>query len=272
MREIILDTETTGLDPENGDRIVEISCLELVNRLPSNQNFHSYINPECAMSPEAEKIHGLNSAFLADKPLFADIAEAFLQFIGDAPLIIHNAVFDIKFLNAELARVGLASLEAHPVRDTLAMARRKFPGAPASLDALCRRFGVDNSARDVHGAQIDCQLLAAVYLELSGGRQPGLQMGDGDAPPPQTHNMQANNRRAKTHSAPITGRTENPATLSKEALSEGSGAKNAGPQKRRPTPLPARLTPAENSAHKAFLENLPQPALWLKATENGDEG
>ncbi len=285
MREIILDTETTGLDPENGDRIVEISCLELVNRLPSNQNFHSYINPECAMSPEAEKIHGLNSAFLADKPLFADIAEAFLQFIGDAPLIIHNAVFDIKFLNAELARVGLASLEAHPVRDTLAMARQKFPGAPASLDALCRRFGVDNSARDVHGAQIDCQLLAAVYLELSGGRQPGLQMGDGDddAPPPQTHNTQANNKWAKTHSAPAAHsapagvRTENPATLSKEALSEESGAKNTGskntgPQKRRPTPLPARLTPAENSAHKAFLENLPQPALWLKATENADEG
>ena len=286
MREIILDTETTGLDPENGDRIVEISCLELVNRLPSNQNFHSYINPECAMSPEAEKIHGLSSAFLADKPLFADIAEAFLQFIGDAPLIIHNAVFDIKFLNAELARVGLASLEAHPVRDTLAMARQKFPGAPASLDALCRRFGVDNSARDVHGAQIDCQLLAAVYLELSGGRQPGLQMGDGDndARPPQTHNMQAHNRWAKPHSAPMAHsapaahpapmaeRTENPATLSKEAVSGESGVKNAGPQKRRPTPLPARLTPAENSAHKAFLENLPQPALWLKATEIADEG
>ena len=275
MREIILDTETTGLDPENGDRIVEISCLELVNRLPSNQNFHSYINPECAMSPEAEKIHGLSSAFLADKPLFADIAEAFLQFIGDAPLIIHNAVFDIKFLNAELARVGLASLEAHPVRDTLAMARQKFPGAPASLDALCRRFGVDNSARDVHGAQIDCQLLAAVYLELSGGRQPGLQMGDGDndAPAPQTHNRWAKPHSAPmAHSAPAAGRTENPATLSKEAVSGESGVKNAGPQKRRPTPLPARLTPAENSAHKAFLENLPQPALWLKATEIADEG
>ena len=126
-----------GLTPENGDRIVEISCLELVNRLPSNQNFHSYINPECAMPPEAEKIHGLSSAFLADKPLFADIAEAFLQFIGDAPLIIHNAVFDIKFLNAELARVGLASLEAHPVRDTLAMARAKISGLRPPVWTRC---------------------------------------------------------------------------------------------------------------------------------------
>ena len=174
MREIILDTETTGLDPSQGDRIVEIGCLELVNRLPSGETFHVYINPERAMSPEAEAVHGISDAFLADKPKFVDIVEGFLEFVGTDPLVIHNAAFDMKFLNAELEHVDRPPLEANPVIDTLAMARKRFPGAPASLDALCRRFGVDNSGRVHHGALLDSELLADVYLELSGGRQPGL--------------------------------------------------------------------------------------------------
>ena len=185
MREIVFDTETTGLDPASGDRVVEIGCLELVNRLPSGETFHVYVNPERDMPKEAEAVHGLSAAFLSDKPVFSEIADAFLAFVGDAPLIAHNATFDMKFINAELKLCGKTDLTAHHVIDTLAMARQKFPGAPASLDALCRRFGVDNSNRDLHGALIDSELLAGVYLELSGGRQPGLVFEAGrkkDAP------------------------------------------------------------------------------------------
>lgn len=241
MREIVFDTETTGLDPNSGDRVVEIGCLELVNRLPSGETFHVYINPERDMPKEAENVHGLSAAFLADKPLFADIAEAFLRFVGDAPLIAHNAAFDMKFINAELRGCGRADLSGHKVIDTLAMARQKFPGAPASLDALCRRFGVDNSNRDLHGALIDSELLAGVYLELSGGRQPGLVFEAGQKPASQGAGQEAGQ-------APAHG-------TSRLAPRQ--------PQKRRERVLPSRLQKQDQADHLAFLQALPQRALWL---------
>ena len=176
MREIVLDTETTGLDPAAGHRIVEIAGLELLHHVPTGRSFREYINPERDMPEEAEKIHGLSSQFLADKPRFQDVAQDFLDFIGDAKLVIHNAQFDLKFLNAELKAVDLAPLASDRAIDTVAMARKRFPGAQVSLDALCRRFEIDNSARSFHGALLDCELLAVVYLELSGGRQPGLTL------------------------------------------------------------------------------------------------
>lgn len=237
MREIVFDTETTGLDPAQGDRVVEIGCLELINRLPSGETFHCFINPERDMPKEAEAVHGHSSAFLADKPVFADIADAFLRFVGDAPLIAHNADFDMKFINAELRACGRADLAAHPVIDTLALARKKFPGAPASLDALCRRFGVDNSNRELHGALIDSELLAGVYLELSGGRQPGLVFEAKQSAAAQKADAPQN---ATSRAAP------------------------RRPQKRRDSDLPARLSDDERAAHHAFLQNLPQRALWLR--------
>ncbi len=174
MREVVLDTETTGLDPRAGHRIVEIGCVELTNQIPTGQAFQTYVNPERDMPEEAERVHGLTGRFLADKPLFAAVADAFLAFVGDAKLVIHNAAFDIGFLNAELDRLGRAPIAMSRAVDTVTLARRKFPGAPASLDALCRRFGIDASARVKHGALLDAELLAEVYLELIGGRQPGL--------------------------------------------------------------------------------------------------
>ncbi len=176
MREIVLDTETTGLDPGAGHRIVEIGCVELLHRLPSGRQFRKYLNPERDMPEEARAIHGLTDEFLATQPLFEAVADEFLEFIGDAPLVIHNAQFDLKFLNAEFDRIGKPGIEAARAIDTVAMARRRFPGAQASLDALCRRFEIDNSSRDLHGALLDCQLLAEVYLELCGGRQPGFDL------------------------------------------------------------------------------------------------
>ncbi|NIA71714.1 DNA polymerase III subunit epsilon [Pelagibius litoralis] len=176
MREIVLDTETTGLDPAAGHRIVEIAGLELLHHVPTGRTFREFINPQRDMPEEAERIHGLSAEFLADKPLFAAIAQPFLDFIGDAKLVIHNAQFDMKFLNAELKAVGLTTLPSDRAIDTVAMARKRFPGAQVNLDALCRRFEIDNSARTFHGALLDCELLAEVYLELSGGRQPGLTL------------------------------------------------------------------------------------------------
>ncbi|MEE9209428.1 MAG: DNA polymerase III subunit epsilon [Kiloniellales bacterium] len=176
MREIVLDTETTGLDPDSGHRIVEIACVELVHRLPTGREFRKHVNPERDMPEAAQAIHGLSTEFLAEQPPFAAIVEEFLEFIGEAPLVIHNAEFDLKFLNAELARLGRPAIDAARAVDTVALARQRFPGAQASLDALCRRFEIDNSARDLHGALLDCQLLAEVYLELSGGRQPGFDL------------------------------------------------------------------------------------------------
>src|SRR5471032_1152914 len=173
MREIVLDTETTGLDPAAGHRVVELGCIEIMNMVATGKTFHVYFNPEMLMPAGAQDIHGLSDEFLADKPLFADQADAFLEFIGDAQLVIHNASFDIGFLNAELARVDKPKL-ANPYVDTVTMARRKFPGQRASLDALCERFGIDNSSRTKHGALLDSELLAEVYLELSGGRQRDL--------------------------------------------------------------------------------------------------
>ncbi len=174
MREIVLDTETTGFDPETGDRIVEIACLELENHIETGAVFHCYLNPEREMPEEAFRVHGLGDDFLAEQPLFAEKAEEFLAFIDTAPLVIHNADFDMRFLNAELRRLEREPLPGERAIDTLAMARQRYPGAQASLDALCRRFEIDNSARSLHGALLDCQLLAEVYLELLGGRQPGL--------------------------------------------------------------------------------------------------
>ncbi len=174
MREIVMDTETTGLDPAAGHRIVEIGAIELEHHVPTGRHFHHYINPERDMPEDAFRIHGLSGEFLGGQPAFAAIAQAFLDFIGDAPLIIHNATFDLRFLNAELARLELPPLPASRTIDTLPMAQRKFPGSPANLDALCRRFGVDLASRELHGALLDSRLLAEVYVHLKGGLQADL--------------------------------------------------------------------------------------------------
>ena len=174
MREIVLDTETTGLDPLKGHRVVEIGCVELINHMPTGQTWHAYLNPERDVPTEAAMVHGLTDDFLADKPVFAEIVEDFRTFIADTPLIIHNAAFDMGFLNEELRRAGFPKMPMDRALDTVLMARKKFPGAPASLDALCKRFGVDLSNRQLHGALLDARLLAEVYLELRGGRQPDL--------------------------------------------------------------------------------------------------
>ncbi len=232
MREIVMDTETTGLDPAEGHRIVEIGAVELLNHLPTGRVYHQYINPERDMPAEAFAVHGLSAERLAREPVFAAVAEAFLAFIGDAPLIIHNAAFDMKFLNAELSALGIPALPADRAVDTLAIARRRFPGSPAGLDALCRRFGVDNSAREKHGALLDSELLAEVYLELIGGRQPDLVAALAPAARPE-----------QAASAPV------------------SGAWRPGP---RPSPLPPRLTEADLARHEAFVATLGEGALWRR--------
>jgi DNA polymerase-3 subunit epsilon len=200
MREIVLDTETTGLDPTDGHRVVEIACLELSNHIPTGRHYQIYLNPERDVPADAAGVHGLTTQFLADKPLFNAVVDEFLEFIGDAPLVIHNAEFDMRFLNAELTRAGKPGLNYTRAVDTLLLARQKFPGAPASLDALCKRFAIDNSARNFHGALLDVELLAGVYLELIGGRQAGLELvasrtriqalavaGERQARPPRPH-------------------------------------------------------------------------------------
>ena len=174
MREIIFDTETTGLSPAGGDRLVEIGCIEMINRCETGRHFHAYFNPERAMPSEAEAVHGLSSIFLSGKPFFSDRAEELLEFLGDAPLVAHNAAFDFGFLNHELARCGRVAVCMTRMIDTLSLARARHPGAKHSLDALCSRFGVDRSQRVKHGALLDAQLLAQVYVELTGGRQIGL--------------------------------------------------------------------------------------------------
>ncbi len=176
MREVVLDTETTGLDPNSGHRVVEIGCIELVNHIATGNHFQRYINPERDMPLEAFQVHGLSEEFLSTKPVFKDVADDFLAFIGDAPLIIHNAEFDLKFLNAELRRLEKPFIPSRRAVDTVTLARKKFPGERVNLDTLCRRFGVDNTARTKHGALLDSELLAEVYLELIGGRQPGLTL------------------------------------------------------------------------------------------------
>lgn len=227
MREVVLDTETTGLDPDAGDRLVEIAGVELVNHVATGRTFHRYLNPERDVPAEAFAIHGLSATFLADKPRFPEVAEAFLGFVGDARLVIHNAGFDMKFINAELAWAERPSIPWARAVDTLDIARRRFPGAANSLDALCRRFGVDNSGRAKHGALLDAELLAEVYLELMGGRQQGLVL------------------------ALVQGG------------GEGSAATGWSPPP-RPRPLAARLTAEEAATHARFVESLGPDAIWLK--------
>ncbi|WP_225207387.1 DNA polymerase III subunit epsilon [Novosphingobium huizhouense] len=176
MREIVFDTETTGLDPQGGDRLVEIGCIEMVNRVPTGAVYHCYFNPERDMPAEAEAVHGLSATFLSDKPLFAAKAAELIAFLGDAPLVAHNAGFDFGFLNAELAKIGMAPVDRERMVDTVAIARRKHPGAKLSLDALCTRYGIDRSHRTKHGALLDAELLAQLYVELMGGRQIGLEL------------------------------------------------------------------------------------------------
>lgn len=229
MREIVLDTETTGFEPEDGDRIVEIGAVELLNHVPTGRTYHQYINPQRSMPKEAFEVHGLGDDFLRDKPLFVDIAQDFVDFIGDATLVIHNAAFDMKFLNAELGWVKRPLLPMDRALDTLAIARRRFPGSPASLDALCRRFGIDNSNRTLHGALLDSEILAEVYLELIGGRQPDFALA--------------------------TDPTD-------QSRGETGSTWRAGP---RPTPLSSRLTETEAAAHAAFVAELGDDALWKKA-------
>lgn len=177
MREIVLDTETTGMNPSEGDRLVEIGCVELENHVPTGKTYHVYLNPERDVPAEAVAVHGLTREFLKDKPVFSQVFDDLLAFIGDDGLVIHNAEFDMKFINAELSSVGHGGIPMRRVKDTLIMARKKFPGSPASLDALCRRYNIDLSGRELHGALLDAQLLAEVYLELVGGRQHGLGLG-----------------------------------------------------------------------------------------------
>jgi len=229
MREIVLDTETTGFEPSEGDRIVEIGAVELFNHLPTGKNYHQYINPERKMPKEAFDVHGLGDDFLRDKPVFKAIAQDFLTFIGDAQLIIHNASFDMKFLNAELSWVNLPALPMARATDTLMLARRKFPGSPATLDALCRRFGVDNSGREKHGALLDSELLAEVYLELIGGRQPDFGL------------------------SPV-----------QQAAATVTQVASDWRPRPRPTALPPRLTEAESAAHTAFIDRLGDSAIWKK--------
>jgi len=174
MREVVLDTETTGLSPKNGDRLVEIGCVELENHVATGEVFHCYINPERDMPAEAEAVHGLTAEFLADKPVFSEVASSFLEFVGSSPLVIHNSAFDLGFINNELEALGECNIPNSQAIDTVSLARSRYPGAPASLDALCRRFSIDNSRRSKHGALLDAELLAEVYLELRGGKQPGL--------------------------------------------------------------------------------------------------
>src|SRR5262249_15431269 len=227
LREIVLDTETTGLDAAAGDRLIEIGCVEIVNRIPTGREFHRYLNPERDLHRDAVDVHGLTTEFLQDKPLFKDVAEEFLEFIGTAPLVAHNATFDLAFLNAELARLSKPPLRVERLVDTLALARRRHPAGPNSLDALCKRYGIDNSARIKHGALMDSLLLASVYVELLGERQATLGLED-------------------------VGFTAGPV---------GGGC---GPARQRPLPLPARIGPDVERAHQLFIKSLGPQALWLR--------
>lgn len=232
MREIVLDTETTGFKSEGDDRIIEIGCVELINYIPSGENYHCYINPKREVPQAAQNVHGISTEFLKNKPLFREVADEFLEFIGEDMLIIHNASFDIGFLNAELKRVRRPVLQMERVLDTLAMARRKFPAGPNSLDALCKRFGVNNSNREYHGALLDSELLAEVYLELTGQRQVHLEL--------------ANSGKIAQGDSQNEG-------LSNSAATQG---------KQRETPLPSRLTTTELEDHQTFIKTLSDTPLW----------
>jgi DNA polymerase-3 subunit epsilon len=235
MREIVIDTETTGLDPLAGHRLVEIGCIELVNRIPSGQVFHRYVNPERDMPPEAFAVHGLSADFLQDKPRFAEIADELIGFLGDAPLVIHNAAFDLAFLNAELQRCARPPIAANRLIDTLLLARRKHPGASNRLDDLCVRYRIDNSRRTRHGALLDAELLAEVYVELIEARQATLTLVENTLTPART-------------------------------VEARSGAR------RRPTPLPPRLTAEERAAHRDFVATLGSAPLWQDYAEDAEAG
>jgi DNA polymerase-3 subunit epsilon len=224
MREIVLDTETTGLDPLDGHRLVEVGCVELVNRIPSGQTFHAYFNPQRSMPAEAFAVHGLSEEFLKDKLFFAEVADDLITFLGDAPLVIHNAAFDLGFLNAELDRAGRPLIARERMVDTLLIARRKHPGGSNRLDDLCVRYAIDNSRRTKHGALLDAELLAEVYVELIGARQAQLILSQATAP-------------GHAIGEPIIVRE-------------------------RPAPLVATVTAEERAAHRAFIASLGENAIW----------
>jgi DNA polymerase-3 subunit epsilon len=234
MREIVLDTETTGLDPKKGHRLIEIGGIEMFNRIPTGREFHRFIYPERDVPMEAQEIHGITTEFLVGKPLFRDVSRDFLAFVGDDVLVIHNAQFDIMFLNHELELVGEKPLSFDRVVDTLALARRRHPAGPNTLDALCKRYGIDNSQRTKHGAIVDSLLLAEVYVELLGERQAafGLQVAGGSAA------ASAQRRTGKRIAA-----------------------------KPRPEPLPARLTEADIVAHRTFIDKIGAKAIWNRFWE-----
>ncbi|HEX2447339.1 MAG TPA: DNA polymerase III subunit epsilon [Methyloceanibacter sp.] len=227
MREIVLDTETTGLDPFDGHRVIEIGCVELINCIPSGRVWHCHLNPERDVPYQAFEVHGLSTEFLRDKPRFSELADDMLAFIEGAALVMHNATFDFGFLNAELDRIARPLLKWDRVVDTLALARRRHPGAPCSLDALCKRYGIDLSEREKHSALLDCRLLAAVYVELVGGHQARLDFAINGA----------------------------------QAALLGAGAEAISP---RPRPLASRLSAAEIEAHRTFVATLGADALWLR--------
>ncbi len=225
MREIVLDTETTGLDPLRGDRLVEVGCVELFNRMPTGQTFHRYLNPERAMAAEAFAVHGLSDEFLADKPFFAEVVDEFLAFIGDSPLVIHNASFDVSFINAELDRLQRPPIPRERLVDTLLLARRKHPGVSNRLDDLCSRYSIDNSRRTKHGALLDAELLAEVYVDLIGARQSQL-------------------------------------ILAAETVEIRIGAAGEMPRRQRLVPLAPRLTETERESHRAFVATLGDKPIW----------
>jgi DNA polymerase-3 subunit epsilon len=225
MREIVLDTETTGLDPASGHRVVEVGCIELINRFPSGKTFHRYLNPERDMPSEAFAVHGLSGEFLKDKPSFSAIADELVSFIGEVPLVAHNAAFDFGFLNAELERAGKTPVARERMVDTLLLARRRHPAGPNGLDHLCARYGIDNSRRTKHGALLDAEILAEVYIELIGGRQASLILVESGL-----------------------------------AAVDAGGAIIV---RARPEPLPRRLTDGELQVHMAFIETLGSKAIWL---------
>ncbi|MGE0850343.1 MAG: DNA polymerase III subunit epsilon [Hyphomicrobiaceae bacterium] len=230
MREIVIDTETTGLDPANGDRLIELGCVEIVNRIPTGREFHRYLNPERDVHHDAVAVHGLTVEFLKDKPLFKDVVEEFLDFVGDAPLVAHNASFDMAFINAELQRLAKPMLTRNSVVDTLALARRRHPAGPNSLDALCKRYGIDNSQRTKHGALMDSLLLANVYVELLGERQATLGLGGAGA-------------------------------------AEAAVQLRAAPARPRPRPLQPRIDADVERAHQEFVATLGPNAAWLQFAE-----
>jgi len=225
MREIVLDTETTGLDPLRGDRLVEIGCVEIFNRMPTGQTFHRHINPERDIPAEAFAVHGLSTQFLASKPLFAEVVDEFLDFIADAPLVIHNASFDISFINAELDRIKRPAILRERLVDTLLLARRKHPGVSNRLDDLCSRYAIDNSRRTKHGALLDAELLAEVYIDLIGARQSQL-------------------------------------ILAAESREIRIGASGEMPRRQRLVPLAPRITEEDREAHRAFIATLGDKPVW----------